>query len=228
MNDEKIGGMLDPFDEQKIEKVVNDVIEWIEGNQLAQVDEFEDKLKELKGLCNPIIAKMYQGGGGDVSMEGTIFWKFFIWAKRERVSKELLQELLWSKSNIIHHRLPIVITFDPELRLTHRLRLHEALSIIFDSIPHESCGCRIGVLGYSMTRRKSRVCIELGVQFWHFIRIENPWVGDSHSVYIIRLFRYRFKFGKSAKRSFGFFESSISFSCHKSPSSEIAIGSLES
>ncbi|MED6194397.1 hypothetical protein PIB30_028150 [Stylosanthes scabra] len=35
--------------------------------------------------------------------------------------------------------------------------------------------------------------------FWRFIRTENPWVGDSHSVYIFRLFRYRFKLGKSAK-----------------------------
>ncbi|MBA0788561.1 hypothetical protein Gotri_006853 [Gossypium trilobum] len=39
-------------------------------NQLAEVDELEDKLKELEGLCNPIIAKMYQGGGGDVPMGG--------------------------------------------------------------------------------------------------------------------------------------------------------------
>jgi len=31
---------------------------------------FEDKLKELEGLCNPIIAQMYQGGGGDVPMGG--------------------------------------------------------------------------------------------------------------------------------------------------------------
>ncbi|GAU18297.1 hypothetical protein TSUD_201860 [Trifolium subterraneum] len=40
-----------------------------QANQLAEVDEFEDKQKELEGICNPIIAKMYQGGaGGDVPM----------------------------------------------------------------------------------------------------------------------------------------------------------------
>ncbi|KAJ6702347.1 SHOCK PROTEIN putative-RELATED [Salix koriyanagi] len=39
-------------------------------NQLAEVDEFEDRLKELEGLCNPIISKMYQGAGGDVPMGG--------------------------------------------------------------------------------------------------------------------------------------------------------------
>lgn len=33
-------------------------------NQLAEADEFEDKMKELEALCNPIISKMYQGGGG--------------------------------------------------------------------------------------------------------------------------------------------------------------------
>jgi L1 cell adhesion molecule like protein len=31
---------------------------------MAQVEEFEHKLKELEGICNPIITKMYQGGAG--------------------------------------------------------------------------------------------------------------------------------------------------------------------
>jgi L1 cell adhesion molecule like protein len=37
---------------------------------LAEVDEFADKQKELEDLCNPIIAKMYQGAGGDMPMGG--------------------------------------------------------------------------------------------------------------------------------------------------------------
>lgn len=69
VRDEKFSGKLDPSDKQKIEKAVDETIEWLDGNQLAEVDEFEDKLKELENLCNPIIAKMYQGGaGGDVPM----------------------------------------------------------------------------------------------------------------------------------------------------------------
>ena len=39
----------------------------LERNQLAEVDEFADK-QELEGFCNPIIAKMYQGASGDVSI----------------------------------------------------------------------------------------------------------------------------------------------------------------
>ncbi|MED6124083.1 hypothetical protein PIB30_055741 [Stylosanthes scabra] len=73
-------------------------------------------------------------------------------------------------------QLPVAITFDPELRLTHGLRLREALVTLFPSITHEQRGVwRLKwvtkvksngklVLGYSMARRKSRVSIELGIQ----------------------------------------------------------------
>ncbi|XP_056855512.1 heat shock 70 kDa protein 5-like [Raphanus sativus] len=64
VKDEKLAGKLDQEDKQKIEKAIDETIEWIEGNQLAEVDEFEYKLKELEGICSPIISKMYQGGGG--------------------------------------------------------------------------------------------------------------------------------------------------------------------
>ncbi|KAI6672061.1 hypothetical protein NL676_006946 [Syzygium grande] len=72
VRDDKFAGKLDPVDKQKIEKAIDEAIEWLDRNQLAEVDELEDKLKELEGLCNPIIAKMYQGGpgGGDVPMGG--------------------------------------------------------------------------------------------------------------------------------------------------------------
>ncbi|KAJ4718661.1 heat shock 70 kDa protein [Melia azedarach] len=70
VKDDKIGGKLDSADKQKIEKAVEETIEWLDRNQLAEIDELEDKLKELEDLCNPIIAKMYQGAGGDVPMGG--------------------------------------------------------------------------------------------------------------------------------------------------------------
>ncbi|KAA3456436.1 heat shock 70 kDa protein [Gossypium australe] len=69
IKDDKVGGKLNPSDKGKMEKAIDETIEWLDRNQLAEVDELEDKLKELEGLCNPIIAKMYQGGdGGDVPM----------------------------------------------------------------------------------------------------------------------------------------------------------------
>ena len=64
MKDEKIGGKLDPADKKKIEDAIEQAIQWLDSNQLAEADEFEDKMKELESICNPIIAKMYQGAGG--------------------------------------------------------------------------------------------------------------------------------------------------------------------
>ncbi|GJP29213.1 hypothetical protein CLOM_g19153 [Closterium sp. NIES-68] len=70
VRDDKIGGKLSPADKKAIEKAVDETIDWLEKNQLADVDEFEDKQKELEGMCNPIIAKMYQSGSGPMPGAG--------------------------------------------------------------------------------------------------------------------------------------------------------------
>ncbi|RVW87405.1 Heat shock cognate 70 kDa protein [Vitis vinifera] len=64
VKDEKIGAKLPPADKKKIEDAIEQAIQWLDNNQLAEADEFEDKMKELESICNPIIAKMYQGAGG--------------------------------------------------------------------------------------------------------------------------------------------------------------------
>merc|ERR1711967_29820 len=63
IQDDKVGGKLDADDKKKIEEAVEGAISWLDANQLAEVDEFEDKMKELEGICNPIMSKMYQAGG---------------------------------------------------------------------------------------------------------------------------------------------------------------------
>ncbi|XP_058206986.1 heat shock 70 kDa protein-like [Rhododendron vialii] len=70
MKDEKIASKLDPAGKQRIEKAVEEALEWLEKNQLAEVDELEDKLKELESICSPIISKMYQGSGGGGGVDG--------------------------------------------------------------------------------------------------------------------------------------------------------------
>ncbi|CAH1445274.1 unnamed protein product [Lactuca virosa] len=64
INDDKVASKIPASDKKKIEDAIDQTISWLDANQLAEVDEFEDKMKELEGICNPIIAKMYQGGGG--------------------------------------------------------------------------------------------------------------------------------------------------------------------
>ncbi|CAL4982458.1 unnamed protein product [Urochloa decumbens] len=67
IKDEKIASKLDVADKKKIEDAIDGAIQWLDSNQLAEADEFEDKMKELEGICNPIIAKMYQGAGADMA-----------------------------------------------------------------------------------------------------------------------------------------------------------------
>ncbi|KAI7732586.1 hypothetical protein M8C21_024192 [Ambrosia artemisiifolia] len=67
IKDEKIGEKLNPEDKKKIEDAIDEAVSWLDNNQLAEADEFEDKMKELENVCNPIIAKMYQGGAGDAA-----------------------------------------------------------------------------------------------------------------------------------------------------------------
>lgn len=67
IKDEKIGAKLPPADKLKFEDAIEQAIQWLDSNQLAAADEFEDKMKELESICNPIIAKMYQGDGPDMA-----------------------------------------------------------------------------------------------------------------------------------------------------------------
>lgn len=72
VRDEKFSGKLDPAEKSKIEEAINGALSWLDQNQLAEVDEFEDKMKELEGICNPIIAKMYQGGAAPMGADDDI------------------------------------------------------------------------------------------------------------------------------------------------------------
>jgi L1 cell adhesion molecule like protein len=60
LNDEKISSKLSADDKSKITETVESTIKWIEGNQSAEKDEFQDKLKEVEGICSPIMTKLYR------------------------------------------------------------------------------------------------------------------------------------------------------------------------
>ena len=49
-------------DRNKILQACNDAINWLDHNQMAETEEFKDKQKEIEGICNPIISRLYQGG----------------------------------------------------------------------------------------------------------------------------------------------------------------------
>merc|ERR1712137_79855 len=61
---EKLKDKFEDGDKDKIEKAVQDALDWLDKNQLAEKDEFEAKHKELEGVVNPIMMKVYQAAGG--------------------------------------------------------------------------------------------------------------------------------------------------------------------
>ncbi|KAK3029701.1 hypothetical protein RJ639_039110 [Escallonia herrerae] len=58
VNDQKTNYMIPEADKKKVQDAVAQAIYWLDRNQLAEVDEFNYKSKELESTCNPIIAKM--------------------------------------------------------------------------------------------------------------------------------------------------------------------------
>merc|ERR1719262_192333 len=68
LNEEKLQDKFEAGDKDKIEKAVQDALDWLDKNQLAEKDEFEAKQKELEGVVNPIMMKVYQSAGGEGGM----------------------------------------------------------------------------------------------------------------------------------------------------------------
>jgi len=64
IEDEKVKDKISEDDMKKINDKCEEAIKWLDANQLAEVEEFNDKQKEVEGVCNPIITKLYQGAGG--------------------------------------------------------------------------------------------------------------------------------------------------------------------
>jgi len=58
-------------DKEAVEKALEEANEWLDDNQDAEKEDFDEKLKEVQEICSPIISKVYResggapGGGGD-------------------------------------------------------------------------------------------------------------------------------------------------------------------
>merc|ERR1711862_543937 len=60
-------GMADKIsadDKKLIADKCDEAIKWLDANQLAEVEEFQEKQKEVEGVCNPIITKLCASAGG--------------------------------------------------------------------------------------------------------------------------------------------------------------------
>jgi len=64
IDDEKLKDKITEAERKSITSKCDEALSWLDSNQLAEKDEFTDKQKEVEAVCNPIIAKLYQGAGG--------------------------------------------------------------------------------------------------------------------------------------------------------------------
>merc|ERR1712194_655089 len=70
LQEEKLAEKFEAGDKEKIEQAVQDTLDWLDKNQLAEKDELDAKQKELEGVVNPIMMKVYQAAGGGGMPEG--------------------------------------------------------------------------------------------------------------------------------------------------------------
>merc|ERR1712196_688789 len=70
MNDEKLKDKIEAGDKKTIEEKCDEGINWLDNNQSAEKEEYEEKQKELESICNPIMQKLYAGAGGAGGMPG--------------------------------------------------------------------------------------------------------------------------------------------------------------
>ncbi|XP_017768115.1 PREDICTED: heat shock 70 kDa protein cognate 2-like [Nicrophorus vespilloides] len=56
-------------DKKLVQDKCSAVLSWLDANQLAEKDEFEDKLKELQKECQPVMMKLHQAGAAGPKVE---------------------------------------------------------------------------------------------------------------------------------------------------------------
>ena len=64
---DKLADKLEEDDKSTIEEAVKEALDWLDDNQSAEKDDYDEQLKKLEEVCNPIVAKAYQSGSADDS-----------------------------------------------------------------------------------------------------------------------------------------------------------------
>merc|ERR1712158_49722 len=67
LDNEEIKSKLSPEELSGAQSALDDTLKWMDSNQLAEKEEFEDKQKELETMSRPIMSKIYGGQGAGQS-----------------------------------------------------------------------------------------------------------------------------------------------------------------
>lgn len=61
---DKLSDKIDSDDKEKIETALKEALEWLDDNVNGEKEDFDEKLKEVEDVCNPIIRQVYEKSGG--------------------------------------------------------------------------------------------------------------------------------------------------------------------
>ena len=61
---EKLADKIEDSDKETIKDALTEAQDWLNSNTEAEKEEYDSKLKEIQGVCDPIISKVYQQYGG--------------------------------------------------------------------------------------------------------------------------------------------------------------------
>ncbi|XP_034706020.1 heat shock 70 kDa protein BIP1-like [Vitis riparia] len=61
---DKLADKIDSEDKEKIEAALKEALDWLDDNQNADKDEYNEKLREVEAVCNPVIKQVYEKSGG--------------------------------------------------------------------------------------------------------------------------------------------------------------------
>jgi len=63
LSDSKVDEKLDAGDKETLKTEIDRIVGWLDENQQATREEYEEHQKELEGIANPIMMKFYGAGG---------------------------------------------------------------------------------------------------------------------------------------------------------------------
>jgi len=71
LDDPKFKQQIKEVDRNKVKKVVEEIVSWIDHNPNAELEEYQHKKKELEEMWKPIIINIYgQGSGSNSGSDG--------------------------------------------------------------------------------------------------------------------------------------------------------------
>ncbi|KAK4122522.1 heat shock protein 70 [Parathielavia appendiculata] len=70
LSDSKVDEKLDQADKDSLKSEIDKIVSWLDENQQATREEYEERQKELEAVANPIMMKFYGAGGAPGGMPG--------------------------------------------------------------------------------------------------------------------------------------------------------------